>query len=281
MGLPGTRPRGSGSPVARRGPGGRSVGHASEPPPVSGGMRCQQQAVKWPRLVLWTAGTSVTVDAGGGQQLGQGEVARDRLGARAAHRVGPTRTNANPRSLGREPSGRTTDKASPAVAGCPRPSVSREVQAGSWGPQACADHRRGGQRYGDLRTTGRAGAATPQAPRRRRAAPPRAAPGNSGRPAAGPHAPDRCNGRIWTWTVAAARTGHPKPGSSSARGAGPQGAWRGGFHAASSRLELSGWRSEPRADLTCSRGPGLRLAAGLGRAYLPIPSARRTRGRAP
>jgi hypothetical protein len=93
----------------------------------------------------------------------------------------PTRSYANPRSLGRDRSGRTTDKASPTVAGCPGPSVSRDIGAGPWGPKACADRRRGGQRYGDLHTTRKAGPG-------RRASPPthRAADGNPRQPPAPP-----------------------------------------------------------------------------------------------
>ena len=69
----------------------------------------------------------------------------------------PTRSSASPGSLGRDRSAETTDRASPTVARCPRQSVSRDIGARPWGPRACADHRRGGQRYGDLHTTGRAG----------------------------------------------------------------------------------------------------------------------------
>jgi len=65
----------------------------------------------------------------------------------------PTMTYGSPRSLGRERSGRTAAGMPKTVARCPGPNVSRDIGAGPWGPQACADHRRGGQRCGGSHTT--------------------------------------------------------------------------------------------------------------------------------
>ena len=95
---------------------------------------------------------------------------------------GPTMSYESPRCVGRDRSGRATDKTCPIVARCPGRSVSRDIRAGPWGFRARADHRRGGQRYGDLRTSGRAGAATRRGPRPGREAPRRDVDGSTAPP---------------------------------------------------------------------------------------------------